>query len=134
MITGILNGISQLGGQWLENSRQKSVAKTQVKITEIEKDAEFIKGNMTTDEIQVRANAKSSFDEWLTAFLLIPLAITMAEGLVAVWTAQSSAPMWRVFESIPIWYQAGMGMVLAGRFGLRGMALRFFGKGKPTKK
>ena len=74
------------------------------------------------DKIMAKGSQQSLKDEWLTILFSIPLILAFipgAEGIVQNGFEQ--------LETMPIWYQYSLGVIVAASFGVRS-ATKFFGK------
>ena len=62
-----------------------------------------IDGAFSLDAQQLAENRNSRFDEWYVAFISIPLAVCMWDGIAGTGYAMK---MVEAFVALPVWYQA----------------------------
>lgn len=74
MFTAIASLISGLGGQWMENRRQVSMAKQELKITKINKRAGW-------ETEQAKSGQTSWKDEFVTIFMAAPYGVLFIAAL-----------------------------------------------------
>ena len=123
---------SELGKQYLANKAQESgaaadlakqklarivakeqrkdeldAAKAKAKIARIEGEQRMA---TDLDAQQLKENKDTTFDEWYVAFISLPVAVAMWDGIAGT---GYSAAMVAAFVAFPVWYQLVVGAIVA---------------------
>ena len=82
-------------------------AKVKAKIARIENEQRMA---TDLDAQQLKENKDTSFDEWYVAFISLPVAVAMWDGIAGT---GYSAAMVAAFATFPVWYQLIIGAIVA---------------------
>ena len=90
-----------------DRADELKAARLQAKVNRIE-NAQKMASDL--DAQQLRENKDTSFDEWYVAFISLPVAVAMWDGIAGTGYA---AAMVESFSGFPIWYQLIVGAIVA---------------------
>lgn len=135
ILGGLFKTIGTLGGKWLDGKKEISAAKTKLAVaqlsarTDLAKDAlqmelTSLQQTGALDQLTVRQQAKSLFDEAFAILILTPAGLS-------VYGACAGAPpeMWgmliiQTLHYLPNWYVGAIALLFVNYFGFRSL-LRF---------
>lgn len=119
--------VGDLGKGWLENKKDEAKARSDLLITQMRNaaaaQATEAQNNATADQINLRANGKSWWDEFLCLIALSPLIYTVVYSWIHEGTP---AAMWAAIASVPVWYMILIGAIYVNYLGMRGLATKAF--------
>jgi len=126
MLTALIGPISNIASTWLEGKVEEKKAQSASKVAKAQAEAVVMQKKATGEidwDLEMARGSQSSWkDEWLTILFSIPLILAFIPGMEEV-VANGFAQL----NSMPVWYQYSLGVIVAASFGVRS-ATKFFGK------
>ena len=125
-VTGIISGITSLGGQWLQGKQKIGEAKIAFKVAQFQAKAkaiETVQGRtFDLDELSVKEAAKTYWDEFLCVIYLYPFIYTvMVYPLVQAGGWVNPEVMWEAINHTPDWYKYGVALIGVRYLGFRNL-------------
>ena len=113
-----LGVIGQIATTFLEGRVAKQKGENQIKLAEAEAKAKILSSESDWERIMASNQAGSWKDEWLVLLFSVPLILCFC----GEWGRDVVTSGFMALETMPTFYQAGLGAMIASSFAIRGVA------------
>ena len=110
--------IGQIATTFLEGRVAKQKGENQIKLAEAEAKAKILSSESDWERIMASNQAGSWKDEWLVLLFSVPLILCFC----GEWGRDVVTSGFMALETMPTFYQAGLGAMIASSFAIRGVA------------
>ena len=110
--------IGQIATTFLEGRVAKQRGENQIKLAEAEAKAKILSSESDWERIMASNQAGSWKDEWLVLLFSVPLILCFC----GEWGRDVVTSGFMALETMPTFYQAGLGAMIASSFAIRGVA------------